>query len=489
MGQLKTRRGEKTVAIPLQAPAMTIGSEATCQIVVHDAGTAPRHCQILKTDQGFLVRDLSGSFGTFVNGKRIKEHALREGDVLQVGGEKFAYGDKSGNTGKIGTGAQARPATGRVPAQPAPTGNTARVQKPAAPSGNTGRVPAAPPPATPPARVTARIQKPAEAASAAVAATTRRAATGTQRIGAGTGGIKRTTGRVTGRITARIQGAPPKMSAKHKLIAVGGIFGVAALAGLMYAYKASQDDPEEIRAQCSREVQDFLKIPSDAAVKRYEKARSIVENEKFKKYALSAMAEIKKVENKLKEAAEAERQAQAEATQFISKYTKAKENAEAFDKQAENLYDELKPLKDKYIATSYAKQLNEIFDALQKYLANRPKDNWEKHWVKTTADVREAGEIKGDFVGAVKILDDYGAKWNEKEDQTLFKKMKELRESLPRKADSWVEKQNKAAQQHVTDGKKDEAIRLFEAARPGLKGFPTAEKKLEGFIKGLTEKK
>lgn len=49
-----------------------------------------RHCRIRKKGFGIYAEDLGSSYGTFINEKRVKgERKLENGDVLQLGYEKF----------------------------------------------------------------------------------------------------------------------------------------------------------------------------------------------------------------------------------------------------------------------------------------------------------------------------------------------------------------------------------------------------------------
>src|SRR5436853_6380503 len=138
MGLLKTKRDGKLVAYRLDKAAVIVGSGENCNIRVADAGLVARHCQILKMENGFVLRDMSGEVGTFVNGKKVKEHLLSDRDLIQVGKERFTFSISEGeNTARVAV--SVAPGTASVPK----SGNTGRVAAaPAARSGNTSRMPA-----------------------------------------------------------------------------------------------------------------------------------------------------------------------------------------------------------------------------------------------------------------------------------------------------------------------------------------------------------
>jgi len=66
---------------------LRIGRSAMCEIVLNDTSISRRHAEIVLTDQGWVVRDLGSTNGTFVNGIRVgwAERKLHERDVLQCG--------------------------------------------------------------------------------------------------------------------------------------------------------------------------------------------------------------------------------------------------------------------------------------------------------------------------------------------------------------------------------------------------------------------
>src|SRR5262249_44409186 len=133
MGVLKAKRNGQMVAYRLDKAAVIVGSGESCNIRVPDAGLVTRHCQILKMENGYVLRDMSGEVGTFVNGKRVKEHLLNDRDLIQVGKERFTFSEAAGeNTSRV--------AVSVAPVAAAPTGKTTRAVAAPARSGNTDRI-------------------------------------------------------------------------------------------------------------------------------------------------------------------------------------------------------------------------------------------------------------------------------------------------------------------------------------------------------------
>ncbi len=65
---------------------LTLGRDLANHIILEDEFASTRHTRIeRKTDGGFLLRDLRSRNGTFVNGARIMEALLSDGDRIRIG--------------------------------------------------------------------------------------------------------------------------------------------------------------------------------------------------------------------------------------------------------------------------------------------------------------------------------------------------------------------------------------------------------------------
>jgi hypothetical protein len=72
-------------------PVTTLGRTPDNKIVVHTKEVSRRHAEIVMAGGGYLVKDLGSPNGTFVNGERITEHRLQEGDKVTLGGKVFVF--------------------------------------------------------------------------------------------------------------------------------------------------------------------------------------------------------------------------------------------------------------------------------------------------------------------------------------------------------------------------------------------------------------
>lgn len=79
---------------PVDAAGATIGRQASNTIIPNDPRLSRQHAQIELQGGSYIVRDLGSTNGTFFNGQPIQEpHALRPGDVLQLGSTVFRVSD------------------------------------------------------------------------------------------------------------------------------------------------------------------------------------------------------------------------------------------------------------------------------------------------------------------------------------------------------------------------------------------------------------
>ncbi len=63
----------------------TIGRAHTNHIVLKEARISRQHAIIRQAGKEFVVEDLQSSNGVFVNGEKVKEHVLSNGDQIQIG--------------------------------------------------------------------------------------------------------------------------------------------------------------------------------------------------------------------------------------------------------------------------------------------------------------------------------------------------------------------------------------------------------------------
>ena len=76
---------------PLTKERMTIGRKAANDIAVDNLAVSGKHALVITILDDSFLEDLGSTNGTFVNGKVIKKHALRNGDVISIGKHEIRY--------------------------------------------------------------------------------------------------------------------------------------------------------------------------------------------------------------------------------------------------------------------------------------------------------------------------------------------------------------------------------------------------------------
>ena len=79
------RKGQK---IELVEQRTTIGRKETNTVVLHDPVCSSYHCEIVRDLNGYTIRDLGSTNGTYLeSGERlVGRHKLRSGESLRIGG-------------------------------------------------------------------------------------------------------------------------------------------------------------------------------------------------------------------------------------------------------------------------------------------------------------------------------------------------------------------------------------------------------------------
>jgi pSer/pThr/pTyr-binding forkhead associated (FHA) protein len=79
---------EKGQIIPVM-DRTEIGRALECDISILEPALSRKHAELELTDDGLLIRDLGSVNGTFVNGEKVDEASLNDGDVLAFGRIRF----------------------------------------------------------------------------------------------------------------------------------------------------------------------------------------------------------------------------------------------------------------------------------------------------------------------------------------------------------------------------------------------------------------
>lgn len=92
-GMIVVRQGKEPGRIyEVRKERLTIGRSRESDIFLEDLAVSRLHTTVGRDDSGrYILRDESSANGTYVNGQRISEHVLEEGDEIQVGQTVLAF--------------------------------------------------------------------------------------------------------------------------------------------------------------------------------------------------------------------------------------------------------------------------------------------------------------------------------------------------------------------------------------------------------------
>ncbi|HEU5013705.1 MAG TPA: DUF3662 and FHA domain-containing protein [Roseiflexaceae bacterium] len=80
-----------THVIPMESTLLTVGRGLNNDVILEDTRVSRNHAQLRYRSRRFWITDLSSTNGTYVNGEPVEERALRDGDVISLGGLEVAF--------------------------------------------------------------------------------------------------------------------------------------------------------------------------------------------------------------------------------------------------------------------------------------------------------------------------------------------------------------------------------------------------------------
>ena len=75
----------------LESRALVIGRSIGCDFVLNDPTVSRWHAELIRGDDGWLVRDMGSTNGTRVNGWRVRKATVGPGDVVALGAQRLVF--------------------------------------------------------------------------------------------------------------------------------------------------------------------------------------------------------------------------------------------------------------------------------------------------------------------------------------------------------------------------------------------------------------
>jgi len=122
MPKLTLMLDRKTVQVyDLERPVIRVGRIAEMDIVIDNVSVSRRQAEIQREGDGWIVRDIGSSNGTFVNGERLNgDRKLQAGDEIGIGKYSLFF-ERAGSAAEVAPAVAAAPTAppARAPARPA----------------------------------------------------------------------------------------------------------------------------------------------------------------------------------------------------------------------------------------------------------------------------------------------------------------------------------------------------------------------------------
>lgn len=77
----------------LERPVINIGRRLDNQLILENPHISRTHAQLRVREGRYVIFDLGSTAGTQVNGRSIKQHTLRAGDVIKIADVRLVYGE------------------------------------------------------------------------------------------------------------------------------------------------------------------------------------------------------------------------------------------------------------------------------------------------------------------------------------------------------------------------------------------------------------
>ncbi|MDX1561750.1 MAG: FHA domain-containing protein [Gammaproteobacteria bacterium] len=90
--------GRQIAEVTLNRPRMVLGRDRNCDISLESSYVSRFQNLFMETPDGWMLIDLNSTNGCFVNGRKVSEHKLRDGDLITLGQHHIRF---SGNLGRL----------------------------------------------------------------------------------------------------------------------------------------------------------------------------------------------------------------------------------------------------------------------------------------------------------------------------------------------------------------------------------------------------
>ena len=84
-------KGRVVAEVSLNRPRMILGRDDGCDISLESSYVSRFQNLFMETEDGWVLIDLNSTNGCYVNGNRIREHRLQDGDIIAIGHHQLSF--------------------------------------------------------------------------------------------------------------------------------------------------------------------------------------------------------------------------------------------------------------------------------------------------------------------------------------------------------------------------------------------------------------
>ncbi len=107
--------GGRVHRIEVDPVPFRLGRNSAAQLTVPCRQVSKEHAEIYRDDASYRIRDLGSTNGTFVNGQRVTDAALANGDIVHIAHKEFRFGHDLGTVPDVIVTTRMTPVGSRVP--------------------------------------------------------------------------------------------------------------------------------------------------------------------------------------------------------------------------------------------------------------------------------------------------------------------------------------------------------------------------------------
>ena len=83
--------GARIGEVPMNRARLVLGRDQTCDISLNSSFISRYQSLFMETSKGWVLIDLNSTNGCFVNGRRVSEHRLADGDLISIGHHQIRF--------------------------------------------------------------------------------------------------------------------------------------------------------------------------------------------------------------------------------------------------------------------------------------------------------------------------------------------------------------------------------------------------------------